>query len=175
MGTKLKDFGIPLITALMGGFFGFLGQHWSTERAIYLERLQHVHALRTQAYVNFFEAGADLNQAREFGIGSYAEYLSKKETLDPELNRRLEPAIWDYQTKMKKARFMLAATASAPVVSSLAKYYRQEFPSGPAPGSWRTDVETYLNMRRELLKDIDEQEVLPADAYLLLFNADPMK
>lgn len=166
---------IAALISLIGGIFtGYMVQKLTTERSIYVERLKNVNALRSQAYMLFFDAVANYNQARNFGYEGYGD-LFTKEINDSLLYKRIENVLWDYHSKMKKARIMLAASAPTSVIESLVQYFRERYDHDEAEETWEYDARTYLELREELLKDIEEKKVSAEDMYLLMFDDDPLE
>ncbi|NNF97855.1 MAG: hypothetical protein HKM93_00610 [Desulfobacteraceae bacterium] len=172
MDTKWTGAIVTIVCAVIGFGGGMLGQKFTTERSVYLERLDNINALRSETYVNFFAAMAKLEQARDFGFENYGQLMDNRPDND-ELAEKLETLLWAYHTETKEARMRLAAFAPTDMVHRLADYYRERFPQGPCDNSWKRDVQTYLALRRELLVDIEQQAVAPEQLFLLMWNCDP--
>jgi hypothetical protein len=169
---------IGAIATVVGAAIGFagavVGQHFATERAIFLERLDNINALRAETYVEFFSAMAKLEQSRQFGYESYNAFLGNKPE-DDRLSERLENALWVYHEAAKEARMKLAAFAPTELVNALADYYRERYSPRECDVTWKRDALTYLAMRRELLDGIEENDVEPEQLFLLMWNCDPRK
>jgi hypothetical protein len=169
-----------ILPSMLGLFTGILSLNFSAQRTLYLERLKYLNTLRQQAYILFIDAQADQNQARMFGVENYSDYLYKKsnDTLlknNPQFDKRIEETIWNYHSKMKKAKISLATCAPTPMIEALADYYRKYFPLEKAPNNWNKDVKIYIELRNNLLKDIENNNVKPEDMYLIMFDCDPLK
>jgi|GEM_PF-4121072 len=161
MNTKWITTVTTLIVAIIGFTAGMLGEHFRTERAVMIERLENITNLRSETYVDFFAAQAKLRQVREYSSNN------------DEFRDKVAKISWEYELGTKEGRMKLAAFAPTSVVEALAIYYKNKDEFKPCSSSWKSDVRTYLEMRDELLEGIEDKKVDPALLYLLMWDCMP--
>ena len=172
MSDKWGKIGVPILIAIIGFAGGVLGHKMASDRSKYIEKLDNINSHRFETYQNFFSALAKYKQAQDYGYDSYYEFINNKPE-DHKLAERLEITLWEYHMGVKEARFKIAAFAPRELVEALADYYVETSKMPQCSPSWKSDVKTYLAMRKELLDGIESVDVDPAKMYVLMFNCIP--
>lgn len=165
-----------LAAAVVGFTGGFLGQHYSAERTALLERYRTVAALRSDTYVEFFTAQGQLQQARQFGLHSYGQWLDARneaaDSPDPVLEM-LGPLLWQSELKTKEARMKLAAFAPTQMVEALSDYYVAQYGASRCDATWEDDAKVYASLRNDLLDGLEADSVDLRKLYFLMWNCTP--
>ena len=165
-GTKEKSFWnvmrdvMPFITAIVAFVGGVVTGEFRSRSDVQLQNQRYLLEVRKEAYTNYFEGQAGLQQAEDL------EAIGLKE--EAEKLRR------EYELRVKTSRFQIAVFSTKPVVNALAHYFRDYFKDefGLCFGNhqkWIDDVKTYQNMRQEVFGDKIEQRVDDNDLSVLLF------
>lgn len=173
---------IGLLAAAVAAAAGFAGgvysDHYATKRAVRLERLENLTALRASTYLDFFRAQAKLQQYRQRGALEPfgGDRTGGEPQAEPDGSRpadRLQDLRWQYELETKEARMKMAAFAPAALVEAMAEYFLALGPLPPCDSVWDRDVRIYTEMRREILAGLESDEVEPAKMYLLMWNCRP--
>jgi hypothetical protein len=149
----------PAIVGLVGVMVGAGLQHCSTQE---VEEQSRFLEQRLEAYGDFFES-----VAIEYEINAEED----RPTPDHDKISKLQG---EFLRIHYDARFRVAIFGTSPVVKRLANFYKQYRKRGPCPKGpreqWLADTAIYYNMRQEIYKHNDDQEVSIEDLNVLLWN-----
>ncbi len=155
MTKETKDRFITATIGLLGIAAGAWFQHiWTIQQ----EREKNIRDLRLSAYGKFFAGQAKRQQAEDHRAAGDIKEATRLHN--------------EYASLIKDSKFPIAAYGGKDVIKSLALHYKINLKSPPCDGSreiWIRDIDTYKNMRREILQDKYE-DVEASDLTVLLFD-----